>query len=113
MANPRAVFLGIKGSVLALDLATGQRLWTAALKGQGFVSVLVEGDRVIAGTHGEVFCLDAATGRQLWHDGLRGYGYGLLSLATPGACTNPLAAQAEETQRQQTAAAAASSSPAT
>ncbi len=99
------VYLGIKGSVLALELSTGRRLWDAALKGQGFVSVLVEGRRVLAATRGEMFCLDAATGRLLWHEPLKGYGWGLVSLATQSASLTPLAAAIEEEQRQQAAAA--------
>lgn len=105
MALPNVLYLGIKGTVIAFERTTGCRLWEAKLKGQGFVTVLVDGDRVIAATYGEVFCLDAADGRQLWHDPLRGFGYGLVSLATPDNSVSPTGA-AELMMRQQHAAAA-------
>jgi outer membrane protein assembly factor BamB len=102
-------YLGIKGSVIALEVATGRRLWVRPLKGQGFVSVVVEGDYVLAATHGEVFCLATDTGDLLWHDPLKGFGYGLVSLATSNSGGQSPAPAAEERQRQAAAAAAAAS----
>lgn len=101
------VFLGIKGAVLALQTSTGRRLWERPLKGQGFVTLLVEGNRVLAATRGELFCLDSATGEVLWHDPLRGYGWGLVSLATPNGAASPTAAAYEDEQRRAAASASA------
>jgi len=49
------VFLGVHGSVIAVDRATGQQFWSVHLKGSGFVSILVDEVRVLAATHGEIF----------------------------------------------------------
>ena len=65
------IFIGIRGSVHCLDRRTGQGVWSAALKGSDFVTLLLDGDRLFAGTRGEVYCLDAATGRELWHNEIR------------------------------------------
>ena len=37
------VFIGIKGTVLALDRATGQEVWRSKLKGASFVNVILDG----------------------------------------------------------------------
>lgn len=106
MRRSDIVYLGIKGTVLALDRHSGARLWETKLKGQGFVTLLVEKDRVLAATHGEVFCLDAQHGTVLWHDPLRGYGYGLVSLASERGSVSPTVAREEEARRHAAAAAA-------
>jgi outer membrane protein assembly factor BamB len=105
MLQSNTVYLGIKGCVIALDRATGRRLWVTRLKGDDFVTVLVDGDRVFAGARGEISCLDAANGNLLWHDPLKGYGLGLVSIATENACADA-SAPARETRRRQEAAAA-------
>jgi outer membrane protein assembly factor BamB len=102
------VYVGIRGSVVALDRNSGRRIWEAHLKGSSFVTVLVDGNCVFAGTQGEIFCLDAGSGRILWQDGLKGYGLGLVSIATQNGCSNPAAAAAEISRQQQASSAAAS-----
>jgi outer membrane protein assembly factor BamB len=77
-----AIFIGIRGAVIALDRGTGQQLWKTSLKGGDFVTVMLDADRVIAATKGEVFCLDAATGHLLWRNELPGEGWGLIAIAT-------------------------------
>ena len=72
-----AIFLGLRGTVVALDRATGQEIWRASLKGADFVNILVDGDLVTATTKGEAFGLDRATGQLLWHNKLPGLGMGL------------------------------------
>ncbi len=101
MATKELVFLGINGSVVSIEKATGRRIWTKKLKGSEYVSLLVDGDRVLAGTHGELFCLDAATGKILWHDPLKGYGWGLMSIATQNGSTDPSVAQAHNAKQEQ------------
>jgi outer membrane protein assembly factor BamB len=61
MNKPDLVFLGIRGSVIAMDRTSGARVWETKLKSGAFVSLLVDGDLVFAGANGEIFCLDAAT----------------------------------------------------
>jgi outer membrane protein assembly factor BamB len=76
------VVIGIKGTVLALDRATGGEVWRAKLKGSGFTNVVREGGALLAATHGELFCLDPHDGRILWHNPLRGMGFGIVSFAS-------------------------------
>lgn len=100
MAETNLVFLGIKGSVLALDKTTGRRVWEKKLKGYSFVSLLIENDRVFAGAQGEIFCLDAVTGETLWTDGLRGYGLDVMSIATANGRSDLSALAAEHASQQ-------------
>ena len=106
MAQSERVFLGVRGTVVALDAVTGQIVWERKLKGQDFVSVLVDGAFVYGATKGEIFCLEGGTGAVLWHNPLRGYGFGLVTIATPKGATD-LASSAEKRKRDQRAAAAA------
>jgi len=76
------IFVGIRGSAICLDRATGQEIWSASFKGTDSVTLLLDGDRLFAASRGEVYCLDAATGRELWHNGMSGQGYGLASIAS-------------------------------
>jgi outer membrane protein assembly factor BamB len=100
------VFIGIKGSVVALNRTTGEQVWATHLKGMNFVNVIVEDDRVLAGCHGEIYCLDSLTGDALWHNRLKGHGIGLATIATennPG--NGQSAAMAEKRHQDQQAAA--------
>ena len=108
MKTSDLVFIGIKGSVVALYRDTGQQAWATRLKGMDFVNVVLEGDRVLATAWGEIFCLDALEGQVLWHNPLKGYGRGLATMATedsPG--INSAAVLAEKRWRDQAAAGAA------
>ena len=107
-ATAQPVYIGIKGTVLCLDRASGEELWRTELKGSDFVNVLLDGGDLFASTKGEMFCLDPATGRVRWNNGLKGLGFGLVAIATPTAEAPPnLAAQEEHRRRQRAAAAAA------
>ena len=98
------VFIGIKGTVLALDGATGQEVWRSKLKGSSFVNVILDGAELYATTQGEVFRIDRAGGAILWNNALPGLGHGLVTIATS---TNQQAITMREKQRQDEAAAAA------
>lgn len=78
-----AIYLGIKGAVIALNRATGDELWRTTLKGGDFVNVVLDGNQLYATTKGEIFCLDATTGEPRWHNNLKGMGWGLVTIATP------------------------------
>ena len=81
MAAPSHVFVGIKGTVLALDRATGEEVWRRPLVGSDFVNVtLVDGD-LLATARGELFALEPSTGEVRWHNPLKGLGRGLLTIA--------------------------------
>jgi len=108
MQTSALIFVGIRGSVVALDRATGEQVWASHLKGSDFVNVFVEGGQVFATCYGEVFCLDARTGIAMWHNRLKGLGTGLATLATDGQGGRGIApALAEKRRRDEAAAAAA------
>lgn len=103
-----AIYLGIKGAVIALNRSTGEEIWRTELKGSDFVNVILDGNQLYATTKGEIFCLDTATGEARWHNKLTGMGLGLISIATPSG-SQVLSAQ-EKRQRDAAAAAAAAAS---
>ncbi len=76
------IFVGIKGSVVALNRASGQQVWTTHLKGADFVNVVLQDGAILASCYGEIFCLDPLTGQARWHNPLKGFGMGLASIAT-------------------------------
>ena len=109
MKTSDLIFLGIRGSAVALNRVTGEQVWATHLKGISFVNVVLDGNAVLASCHGEVFCLDPLTGKGLWHNPLRGFGIGLVTMATeqnPGTGNAP--AMAEKRRRDEAAAAASS-----
>lgn len=105
----KVIYLGVKGSVMALDSATGQQLWLAELKGSDFVNVVFDGNNLFATTRGEIFCLDPQSGGIRWHNPLRGYGWGLITITGEGIPPNAAAVTAEKQRQDQQRAAAASS----
>ena len=102
------LFVGIKGSVVALRKETGQVAWAIKLRsGTTYVPIVAEEGFVYAVSGGEVTCLSAADGKPVWHNELKGYGRGhclLAGAANPGAVS---AAAAIEEQRRAAAGAAA------
>jgi len=102
------VFVGIKGTVLALDRALGTEIWRTKLKGGDLVSLMVNGDSVYATARGEIFSLDAATGTIRWNNSLPGMGWGLscIASATGSAGLQPVL-NAKRRKEQAAAAAAA------
>jgi outer membrane protein assembly factor BamB len=111
MKTSDLVFIGIKGSVLALDRWTGNQVWAVRLKGSDFVNVVVQEDEILATCAGEVFCLDPLTGRGRWRNALKGFGTGLATIATEQKPNGLNAAiSAEKQRRDQQAEAAGSAS---
>ncbi len=110
MKATELIFIGIKGSVVALERATGQQVWATHLKGSDFVNVVVENEAVLASCYGEIFCLDPLTGNGLWHNPLKGFGTGLATIAAGSdAAGSHTPALAEKRLREAQAAAAAAS----
>lgn len=70
------VFVGLNGYALALDRDTGEIVWSCNEMKSGYVTMLLDGDRLIVSTNGYIYCLDPLTGEVLWHNPLRGYGMG-------------------------------------
>src|SRR5262245_59821710 len=110
MKTTDLVFVGIAGSVLALDRVTGKQVWATDLKRSGFVNVVLLDESVIASCYGELFCLDAFTGSANWHNLLKGFGRGLATIATESCPTTQSQLVLAERHRldQEEAAAAAS-----
>jgi outer membrane protein assembly factor BamB len=79
------LYIGIKGSVLALDRATGDERWRAKLKGMSFVALHRDDRYLYAATGGELFCLDALSGALVWRNPLKGLGFGLVTMLSDGA----------------------------
>ena len=97
------VFVGIKGSVVALNRATGQQVWATHLKGSDFVNAVLQDGMILATCCGEIFCLDPLTGNARWHNPLKGFGTGLATIASDNATVLAAKRRADE----QAAAAAA------
>jgi outer membrane protein assembly factor BamB len=106
MADTGRLYVGIRGSVLALDPTTGTEIWQAMLKGSDFVNVVLQDGRLFATAKGEIFCLDPATGTILWHNKLKGFGTGLVSIAGASQVP-PIASERKRQQAAQAGAAAA------
>lgn len=103
------VFFGLKGKVLAIDRYTGKIIWEFnAPKGSGFVSLLLDGDRLVAAVNGYIYCLDPIFGQEVWSNPLKGYGLGIMSLTSVNgsSATGPSAAVIEQRRRAAAAAGA-------
>src|SRR5687768_74927 len=81
--DPKTLFfVGIKSSILAIDERTGGEVWRTKLKGSDFVTVLWDGEALLAANGGELFRLEPQTGALMWHNELKGLGRGVVSLAS-------------------------------
>ena len=76
------IFVGFNGYAVALDRDTGEIVWSNNDMKSGYVTVLLDGDRLIVSTNGFIFCLDPYTGSTMWSNPMVGYGYGPTSLAS-------------------------------
>jgi outer membrane protein assembly factor BamB len=84
MAQTSLIFIGIAGTVVALDRSTGHEVWRSDLKGSDFTNVVLQDGNLYATTKGELFCLDPASGSIRWQNPLKGLGRGLVTIATAG-----------------------------
>lgn len=103
------IFVGLNGYALALDRNTGEIVWTNSEMHSGYVTILLDGDRLIVSTNGYIYCLDPLTGQVRWHNPLKGCGMGaptaLVSMRGQAA-----ALLAQQAAMSEAAAAAATSS---
>ena len=76
MTIDQLVFVGLNGYVVALHRETGEIVWSNDQLKSGYVSILVDDDRLIVSTNGYIFCLDPLTGSILWNNPMKGYGMG-------------------------------------
>ncbi|MFH1177094.1 MAG: PQQ-binding-like beta-propeller repeat protein [Acidobacteriota bacterium] len=104
-----ALYIGIAGTVVALDRATGTELWRSKLKASSnFINVAWESGTLLAATGGELYRLDPATGVLLWHNKLKGLGTGLVTFA--GTASQVTVAGERRRQEEATAATVAAAS---
>jgi outer membrane protein assembly factor BamB len=109
MAHSKIIYLGVKGSVVAVNSETGVPVWSTVLKGAEFVNVVLDGNNLFATMRGEIFCLDPQGGGIRWHNPLKGYGLGLITIAGEGIPQGAVLGAEKIRRDQQQAAAAASS----
>jgi len=100
------IYIGIAGTVVALDKSTGENVWSTDLRGTQFVNVVVEKNAIYASTRGEVFCLDPATGDVRWKNPLKGLGRGLVTIGVPGGQNTAMAQKILEEEEAAAAGAA-------
>jgi outer membrane protein assembly factor BamB len=92
------VFVGLNGYAVALDRDTGEIVWSNNELKSGYVTLLLDGDRLVVSTNGYIFCLDPLTGRILWSNRMSGYGSGTPTSLTSvrGQSSQTVIQQAEE-----------------
>jgi outer membrane protein assembly factor BamB len=103
------VLVGFNSRVAALHRETGEIVWewTAPKPwSNGYVTLLLDGDRLIVAVNGYMYCLDPLGGEQLWYNEMTGFGTGVTSIASVRGNTSPevVAMAAAEAARQATAA---------
>lgn len=76
MTVDQLIFVGLNGYALALDRDSGEIVWSNDQMKSGYVTLLLDGDRLIVSTNGYIYCLDPLTGAVRWHNPLKGYGSG-------------------------------------
>ena len=103
------VFVAFGKRVVALDRYTGENVWEwSAPKGGGYISILLDGDRLIVSAMGYMYCLEPLFGQEVWNNPLEGLGTGVPCLASAsGGATNSTALQAAMQQQHAAAATAA------
>jgi outer membrane protein assembly factor BamB len=82
MRIDQLIFVGLNGYALALHRETGEIVWSNSEMKGGFVTLLLDGDRLIVSTNGYMYCLDPLTGQIQWHNPLTGFGMGATSLTS-------------------------------
>ena len=99
------VFIGFAKKVFAVDRYDGSIQWEwKAAHGSGFVSMMLDEDRLIVSCSGWTWCLDPLTGEEVWHQPFKGKGAGIPSLVSVRAGSTG-GAQAAQIAAQQAAAA--------
>ena len=70
------IFVGLNGYALALNRETGEIVWSNDEMKSGYVTLLLDGDRLIASTNGYIYSLNPLTGEIQWNNPLKGFGMG-------------------------------------
>lgn len=102
MTIDNLIFVGFNKYVIALDRDSGEIVWQQQLSHTGYVSLMLDGDRLIASTNGYMDCLNPLNGKILWKNSLKGFGIGVASIASVrGQTMHQLAAQAKSDRESQ------------
>ena len=89
------IFTGFNRRVAALNKRTGNIVWEQKLlKGQSYVTLLLDGGILIVAVDGYMYGLEALTGKQLWYNEMAGFGTGVTSLVSQNGTAQNLAAAA-------------------
>lgn len=107
MKLDQLIFIGLNGYALALDRDTGELVWSNDQMKSGYVTLLLDGDRLIASTNGYIYCLDPFTGEIRWHNPLKGFGSGAPTALTSVRGQSPQILTMQAAQAAAAAAAAA------
>src|SRR3954449_5854859 len=94
------IFIGLNSYALALHRDTGEIVWSNNQMRSGYVTLLLDGDRLIVSTNGYIFCLDPLTGQVLWNNLMSGYGSGAPTslISVRGQSSQTVVQQAEATE---------------
>ncbi len=112
------VFVGGRNLVIALDRYEGSEVWRwkasggkgfwAGLSAPSFVSIALDGDRLIVASPKRIWCLDPLTGEEVWRSEGVSFGLGAYPvIATASASGQSSSAAAGAAAAQAAAAAAA------
>lgn len=106
MTIDQLIFVGLNGYAVAVHRDSGKIIWSNDKMHSGYVTFLLDGDRLIVSSNGYLYCLDPLTGQILWHDPMKGYGIGTpTSLASVrGASNQVIIHQVADSQSQSNAA---------
>jgi outer membrane protein assembly factor BamB len=76
------IFVGFNSRVAAIHRDTGETVWTWKSNASGYITLLLDGDRLIVSVNGYTWCVDPLTGQTIWYNNLPGMGTGVPSLAS-------------------------------
>ncbi len=106
MTIDNLIFVGFNKYVVALDRISGEKVWQHKLTHGGYVTLMLDGDRLIVSSSGYMDCLNPLNGRLLWHNPLSRLGTGVTSIASVrGQTSHDLAAHAAAIAAAQASAA--------
>jgi len=88
------IFVAFHSRVVALHRDDRHEVWQwKSPRGSGYVTILLDGDRLVVSVMGYTYCLDPLTGAEMWFNELQGMGIGVASIASMRGCAaNPAAA---------------------
>ena len=85
MSPDDLVFIGFNSRVMALNRETGEFVWhwqARKPRRGGYVTLLLDGDRLVVSVMGYIYCLDPSNGDELWFNDTKGFGTGIASIAS-------------------------------